>query len=337
MSSIIEALKNYDPELVQLGSDEAAVFISPNCQGRIFCALNREMVHRLDVSLLKQSSDGGFKNLGGNSLWPAPEGGAFAFNHNCDTGAWYVPDDIAEQPAQIMDTNEQTVHIAKQIHLVNRAGVEADVRWERIVRQTALPVHVPAGIHATAYQSEDKLTLLDNRSVDQFLIAPWSLEQFPGGQDVIAFVKTQQPHKAINFDFYEPPERPVEYGDKQVLLPLGGERPFQVGITVESQPTLLGALDRCRNLLILRRTQTMAGQYFNIADNDQPGGPWSAADIYSVFNGASDGFFELETIAPMQIDGDHVRGGSLISETWILAGPIETLETHLASVYGIQT
>jgi hypothetical protein len=58
------------------------------------------------------------------------------------------------------------------------------------------------------------------------------------------------------------------------------------------------------------------GLYFNIADNDQPAGPFSAADVYSIFNGdESLGFFELETIGSANVVDDRLSGSSLVSRT----------------------
>jgi hypothetical protein len=56
--------------------------------------------------------------------------------------------------------------------------------------------------------------------------------------------------------------------------------------------------------------------YFNIADNDQPNGPYSAADNYSIYNsGPEMGAFELETVGAACIDDGCLVGSFLVSET----------------------
>jgi len=88
-------------------------------------------------------------------------------------------------------------------------------------------------------------------------------------------------------------------------------------------------LDSNRSLLILRRTKPPNGVYFNIADNDQADGPYSAADLYSVFNGGALGFFELETIGAMHVANGNVATSSLVSETTILRGAVTELRRYL--------
>ena len=79
----------------------------------------------------------------------------------------------------------------------------------------------------------------------------------------------------------------------------------------------------------------IASRYFNIADNDQPAGPWSAADMYSIFYGAGLGFYELETIAPARIDGGNLLASSLTSATFIRHGDLGALEGYVAKILGL--
>ena len=121
-------------------------------------------------------------------------------------------------------------------------------------------------------------------------------------------------------------------------LALGGKERFQVGIAYHSQPKLIGAYDPRRNLLIIRRISKITdnGLYFDIADNDQPRGAFSAADSYSIFNGGEMGFFELETIAPLHCDaagrGTH---STLCTETLICKGAPDRLGHCLEDCFGV--
>jgi len=158
----------------------------------------------------------------------------------------------------------------------------------------------------------------------------------PGAEGVVAFGKVDRPEEAINFDFYGDPRARITYSGRFFAFALGGEDRHQIGIAVANNPECIGALDPGRRLLILRESPKQAGTYFNIADNDQPNGPFSAADLYSIFNGGDLNFFELETIAPMQIDKGVVAPSSLVSRTSILRGETESLERYLAAEVGLQ-
>jgi hypothetical protein len=60
----------------------------------------------------------------------------------------------------------------------------------------------------------------------------------------------------------------------------------------------------------------MDGLYFNIADNDQPDGAFSAADTYSIFNSDTDmSAFELETVGCARVEDGILHGSELASRT----------------------
>ena len=85
----------------------------------------------------------------------------------------------------------------------------------------------------------------------------------------------------------------------------------------DSKAEFIGFYDLFKNLICIRDiVEYSEGTYFNIADNDQPEGTFSASDNYSIFNGGSDqGFFELETIGAAVINGNCLRGSKLKSRT----------------------
>ena len=76
-------------------------------------------------------------------------------------------------------------------------------------------------------------------------------------------------------------------------------------------------LDLQRRLLCVREiVGPREGMYFNIADNDQPQGPFSAEDAYSIFNADETlGFFELETVGGALVQNGRLKGSRLLSRT----------------------
>jgi hypothetical protein len=328
MDSATGVLKAADADLVALEADGALVVVTPRYQGRIFCTLGGRLVHRLDASLLDAPPGGEFKNIGGNSLWPAPEGGCFAFNYPPDGGDWYVQEGIADVPTGIVTSDASSVTVRKDITLVNRAGTSARVEFRRVVRlRVGSPeaAQLPEGVSMLHYETEDILAPQTEHTPDDFLLAAWSLEQFAGGDGVTAFTCVDDTANAINDDYYGGLPKPPEIDGSRVCVPLGGTARFQIGIRVAAAPRLVGAIDPANGWLIIRRTPRQEGRYFNIADNEQPEGPRSAADMYSVFNGGELDFYELEAIAPLHMDGEHVGASRLPSETMIFTGPVEGL------------
>lgn len=329
---MLNVLRAYDPDLVELPCGAGGILISPGLQGRIFARIGRELIHRLDTALLAAPSDVEFNNVGGNSLWPAPEGGPFAFNYLPDSDAWLVQPGIAVAVPAVQSRTARRVTIEKTIALTNRKGIDVQVRYGRKVEVQAPPASVEAlSLQGVSYRSTDYFAPIGDYSIDDVLLAPWSLEQFPGSDGITAFGKFDRGDDPINFDFYGDPRGRIRCSDGLFTFELGGEDRHQIGIRIDSRPRFIGALDPERSMLIIRTTRPQNGVYFNIADNDQPQGPYSAADLFSVFNGGSLGFFELETVGAMSVRDGHVTASTLVSETLLLHGEMQNLVEYLSA------
>ncbi|MBI5095079.1 MAG: hypothetical protein HZB26_21920 [Candidatus Hydrogenedentes bacterium] len=333
---MLNRLREHDRNLVALPCGAGDVLVAPSLQGRVFCHLNGELTHRLDVDRLENPVRGEFNNLGGNSLWPAPEGGEFAFNYPHGTGEWYVQKGIAEVNPVVTQQDAHAAAIEKNVELVNRRGVSIRIRIQRRIT-TVEPVSFLQGfdLAGVGYRTEDIFTPEEPLDRQHVLMAPWSLEQFPGADGVISFGKVSNAQTALNLDFYGDPGERITCGTDHFTFRLGGTDRHQIGVKVANAPKCIGALDTNRSLLILRYTNPQQGVYFNIADNDQSAGPFSAADLYSVFNGGALGFFELETIGAMQVNENRVMPSSLVSQTLILRGEMDELKRVLLEREGI--
>ena len=77
----LERLKKIDPDLVIRPCGAGNLLVSNTLQGRIMAEIGGKLIHRFDADLAERPDPENFNNLGGNSLWPAPEGGDFAFNY----------------------------------------------------------------------------------------------------------------------------------------------------------------------------------------------------------------------------------------------------------------
>ena len=327
-----EVLRKSDKNIVELNSGSGNLFIAPGLQGRVFCSLGNELIHRFDEKLALSPHPEEFNNIGGNSLWPAPEGGDFAFNYLPGSG-WLVQKGINSDCPGVTGSDKTSAIVEKNIVLKNRKGVSAGIKFVRQVRINDISRMLSAyGLEGIAYSSDDSLELLDPLSPSDFMIGAWSLEQFPLHDGVVAFGRLACPATGcVNDDFYGDASARLAYNSNIFTFKLGGADRLQIGIKRSFGPQLIGSYDKSRSLLIIRRTVLQDGIYFNIADNDQKQGPFSAADAYSVFNGGAMGFYELETIAPMIVENGLVKGSRLPSETLILRGDANKLSAFLNS------
>ncbi len=332
-----EIVKSFDPGVIALKSNDGEILVSPGLQGRIFCSLEGELVHKLDRECAANAKPGTFNNIGGNSLWPAPEGGPFAFNY-CppDTDAWQVQEAINSACPEAVSVSDEQAVIAKDITLLNRAGTTLAVNWKRTVK--AADVSALAGeygLKAVAYDTEDVLALGNPCPPDRGIISAWSLEQFYLTDSAFAFlVFDKSAADGINTSFYGNPEVALEREGNTAIFRFTADERLQIGANAKAMPRFIGAYIPERDLLIIRQTAVFPhGKYIDIADNDQPGGPYTASDAYSVFYGASLGFFELETIAPMTMEHGLVTGSTLVSTTRIFKGAYEDLNALLYKEY----
>ena len=310
----------------RIPAGDGEVLLAAALQGRIFAAMDGELLHRLDVPLAEHPSDG-FNNLGGNSLWPAPEGGDFAFNYPADGGPWRVQDGINAVPSEMQPDGRG---MFREISLENRKGAVVTVLHRRAIGMTGCGFGGKYGVEGLVYSASDSLELLRPLPASEFLMAAWSLEQFDLSPGAFGFGTAEFPGKAVNTDFYGDPGANLRWAGNTFTFRLAGPERLQIGISEQAAPGVIGAYVPEKDLAIVRRiTKADAGTRIDFADNDQPNGVYAADDQYSIFYGADANFFEVETLAPVRIVGGMTLGSRMETETHFYRGPRESLRDLL--------
>jgi hypothetical protein len=313
------------------------VALCPDMGGRVFAELDDISPHRIDLDAVK-SPDKPFNNYGGGNYWPAPEGGNFGFNYRGNE--WYVQPAINKELFQIVKQQPNSATIQKKIKLTNRLGTVVETT---MTRQFSLLANLPMILNkqaikcALSYETIDTFEVHNSVSVDQALLASWTLEQFQATPDTVSFVLVNKPQSAINFDFYDHPGKRIQYHENGFTYKTDGHGKGQIGIRKDSQATMIGFYDLSRNLLCLRqKINPDDGVFFNIADNDQPQGPYSAADTYSIFNSDPDMMaFELETISGANVKNGLLTGSELTSRTtFAIFESSKSLDEYVANLLG---
>ena len=336
----MEYLKKADAGAVSLKSGSGEVWALPGLQGRIVVTLDGEMLHRFDRDLAENARPGTFNNVGGNSLWPAPEGGPFAFNYyQEDPAAWGVQEGVNSQCAVCTEQDENHVVMEKTMSLTNRTGADLQVCWRREILPVCLAgIAEKYGLRAAGYESCDELKFQTPVPEDRALITAWSLEQFPLTPGAYGFLVFDKPSDGmINTGYYGDPVPFLKYSGNRVDFRFESPAKLQIGADAKAGPRFIGAYIPERDLLILRETVVHPeATYIDIADNDQPAGPFAAGDAYSIFYGADLNFFELETIAPVDRVHGLVRGSCLCSRSLFFRGSRADLTRMMMDQYGFQ-
>ena len=300
---------------------DGEILVSGELQGRIFACMGGELLHRLDEPLAINPSPTEFNNLGGNSLWPAPEGGPFAFNYPpVAGGGWYVQEGINSVPAQPLDGS---FGVQKTIRMVNRKGVADDLLYRREITLPTAPLARKYGLKGLVYREEDSFTT--SQPLDDFLVEAWSLEQFDLTPQAFGFGKLSR--QVVHGEFYGDPSSHLDWADGSFRFRFEGADRLQIGLPETAAPEYVGAVIPEKKLLIVRRiVDADPGQRIDIADNDQPRGPFAECDMYSIFYGPDARFFEVETIAPVRKDAaGRTTGSRLLAETHFYQGEVDTL------------
>ena len=263
-------IETIDPNLLTIASGTGKVAVSNALQGRVFAAFGSGIIHRFLPELAANPDPDNFNNLGGNSLWPGPEGGDFAFNYP-PAGEWYVQAGINRVPTETVYSDSSRIVVAKDIELINRKGKMVRLKFRRSVAPLT-PEDFPAGkydVGFTGYHTVDELIPLEDYSIDEVICCAWSLEQFPGAEGITAFGRCRGPaEECINSDFYGDPGERLSFEGNVFRFDLGGEKRIQIGIKADCKPQMIGALDHRRGILAVRFTpERNDGKYINIAES----------------------------------------------------------------------
>jgi hypothetical protein len=305
-------------KVLEFARPGAHCVLAPDMGGRVFGEVGELPVHRIDLDCVAEP-DRPFNNFGGGNFWPAPEGGKFAFNYRGNE--WYAQECINRQPFEVVCHGEESAVIQKRVALRNRLGTVLDALMRREFTMLARPPAELTGKQlrgCVSYRTVDSFKIQSSVRTEQALIGAWTLEQFDASPTTIAFCIVPEPRNAINFDFYKPPYERITYYSHGFTYQTDGLSRGQIGIRKAAGASFIAFHDMARSLLCLREVKGGKGDlYFNMADNDQPRGPFSAADNYSIFNSDTTvgSFFELETVGGAQVENGFLKGSELVMET----------------------
>ena len=326
--------------VIELEQGSSRISVCPGFGGRIFAEVAGQSVHRIDMENIRCPSRP-FNNFGGGNFWPAPEGGPFGFNYDGDQ--WRVQPCINSRPFEVVFRGKRQVDIAKRVTLVNRAESEVEAEMSRSLRTREEVIDELSGFDLkgyAAYETTDIFRVINRVCTEEALLASWTLEQFHASDDTISFCAVPEPENAINFDFYEHPGDRISYTERGFTYKTDGRKMGQIGVRDRSGVRLIGFYDIPRQFVCIRKNRGgRPGIRFNIADNEQPDGPYSAADSYSIYNSDPEmRAFELEIIGEAEVADGLLLGSTLVSETSLAvfenAGDIKVLLNRLIGQNG---
>ena len=333
-SNFIEMLEKAGKPYFVLTAGGGKIICVPSLAGRLYFSYSNNVIHRVDAEKIANPANeiGKYNNYGGMNIWPAPEGGELGWAYTAK-GEWHIQDGVNEVPFNILDKEKDSCLIERNTTIVNRKKIEINVTMKREARIEALSQpHTEAAFKITV---SDSFTCSHH---DDILIAPWTLEQFDAHDATVSFCIVDNPKESINFDYYEHPQERIVYKEGYFIYRTDGVKAGQIGIKKSAAPKALGMLDARNNFLVVRKIGGDYSKldYFNIADNEQKQGPYSAADVFSIFNSPQElSFLELETIGGYLETGGKPVPQPLVSESYYFFGKQTQLISVIQNIFNI--
>ncbi len=268
-----------------LGDELAGVVVVLDLEGRIFAVLHREVLNRVNPEAFsRQSSHQQYLNPGGDALWPAPEGSRQGYFYT--TGKWSVPASLRQLRYTVQDSAESRIKIAGEVDLVNNSGLGVPAVFQRIVslksNSTSLTVTVEEGIRYLGPKSLSR---------KEFLLAPWTLNQFDSGPGCVAFFPAV-PGTEIQ-DFYQPSNNQRSLSPEGWKTLTDGSQRYQIGLGTSVE--WIEFYNPERQLRVRRQARNLPYPYayIDIADRPCQEMPGEFGVRYSIYSDPTF-FMELE-------------------------------------------
>lgn len=349
-SQDVEFLQQYTRTIVLGNPQSGAVVIAPQYQGRVMTSTtggkSESSFGWINYDLIRSGELRSQINLYGGEerFWLAPEGGRFSifFPPDPETSElnfadWRVPECIDTAAFSVVSQSETEVRFAHTASLLNRAGFEFKVGFDRRVRLlnsndvTETLSCDPEQIASLNWVAHESHNTLVNRgdvtwSSQTGLLAIWVLCMNPPSPGATLIVPYRGGDEAklgpiVNADYFGPlglDRLRIDETRNQIYLLGDGEYRSKLGLTFARARAILGAWDRQQKVLTV--------VWFNLPnsvetspDSNNSGtstlsyvnNVWQClADEFQgdAINGYNDGpnesgeklggFFELETLSP---------------------------------------
>ena len=269
---------------VLVGDETHGVIIGLDLEGRLFFVYEGQVISRVNPAAIQGISDrSGYKNPGGDGLWPAPEGTRLGYEYS--TGEWEVPIGLINARFLVTHQTEWTATIEAEIPLINAemTGIPTIFRREvKVIPGQTTTIEV---VESIEYIGRKPL------SSDEFLLAPWSLCQFDWKTgDEFAFKVSSGVR-----DLYADSTNYQKIENGLVIYSPTKDKRYQSALGEEVHAIELRL--KSQGLRIARTVEqlTAGGRYIDVADAPVDVEPLEPGVKYSFYNDPSS-FLEIEAV-----------------------------------------
>ena len=323
-------LKQHDDSLIVLSNDSglAQVVVSPKYQAKVFTSTadggSGKSFGWVNYKAFAGTTDTHMNAYGGeNRLWLGPEGGKFSLFFKPDSpmvfANWKTPASFDTEPWKVVDKNDESVTMQKNMQLINYKGTSLNVAVRRsvkilsnadIAQRLALSLDTP--VKAVAYQTDNVITNNGSSAWSEATGMPciWMLDMFTPSPATVIIVpyknlSGQSFNKVVTSDYFgQIPLDRLKYSDDKLFLKADGKSRGKLGVAPEYAKTVAGSYDPQHKVLtIIMYDLDSSAKYLNQEWNTTK--PAFSGDAVNAYNDGplADGtqmgpFYEMESVSP---------------------------------------
>ena len=284
--NLLDLFRSANKRAVLVGDAAHGVIIGLDLEGRLFFVYEGQVVSRVNADAIQGISDRtGYKNPGGDGLWPAPEGTRLGYEYS--TGEWEVPIGLINARFVVTEQTAWTATIEAEVPLINAEMTGIPTIFRREITVTPGETTTIEVVESIEYLG--RKTLLPG----QFSLAPWSLCQFDWQKgDEFAFCGTSSTRVR---DLYTDSTSYQSIENGLVSYSPTNDKRYQIAMGDDVKEIELRL--NSQSLKIIRTVEqlTTGGRYIDIADAPVDVEPLEAGVKYSFYNDPSN-FLEIEAV-----------------------------------------
>lgn len=358
----VDFLKQYHPDLIELGQGDARVVVLPAYQGRVMTStaegdngLSFGWINHELIASGKFTEH--FSAFGGEErFWLGPEGGQFSiyFKKGKDFvfDNWKVPEEIDTKPFELVRTDSSSAAFVQHMQLENYSGTVFNLKVDRNIRLlgdsaiNALLHLLPAGVKSVAFETENVITNEGTKAWDKSsgLLSVWILSMLKASDATTIFLPYKQGDssqlgKIVTDDYFgKVPADRLKVADGMIRFKADGNYRSKIGLSPQRALPIAASYDANNQVLTLAQfTLSGSTDYVNSLWEIQQE-PFMGDAVNAYNDGPVDGlqmgrFYEIESSSQAAA---LKPGESLthIHRTFHLKGSAEQLNQVMMKLFG---
>jgi hypothetical protein len=325
----LQFLSKYDQVVLLKSSDSnAQVIVSPKYQGKVFTSTNGNLQGPsfgwVNYKAFTAPVDPHMNAYGGeNRFWLGPEGGKFSLFFKPDAKMvidnWKTPADIDTAGWSVVNKNESSVSMRKDMRLINYSGGELVLTVDRtismleknqIAERTGLMPD--SNVKSVGYETSNTITNNGEKAWTEKTGMPciWLLDMFRPSPETVIVVPFNNPSNdslnlvATTNYFGEIPADRLKHTGNTLYFKADGKSRGKIGIKPGKAKPVAGSYDAANKILtIILFDVDPAARYLNQEWNTtKPSFSGDAVNAYNdgaLANGSQMGpFYEIESVSP---------------------------------------